>query len=415
MKNGRLSDDFIDLTTKLMLARERSEIMRIASDFNSTIERLIQAENHTEPAIKRKATTCTLKFTKEEISKVKMATTFKKEFIANGLVAHITKRESGKNSYCYEIRYRSNGFKIEASSTDLTEAKRKFLAKTAPEEIEKYRVRKAKTKSNLLEDLFEEWYNYKNGTITERELKRFASNFNALPCDLRKTPITAIRTVDIDKVMKDVKPRKYEELRTLFNGIFKYAVASGVLANNPISLIKFVKAERQTRDSLSDDEILELLKKLEWIKYRDIRQYVYVLYFFGLRPCEVDEEARREGDFLIARNRKRKNGKIEYKKIPIPSQSHGLIDWEKPLVPSLSAWKLNETMKELLDGKTSYYLRHTFATLCQQYINRPDIVDIWMGDSPTRLVGKHYTHFPDKFMKEQMDLVEFPILQSIEK
>ena len=91
MKNGRLSDDFIDLTTKLMLARERSEIMRIAANFNSAIEKLIEAENHSEPAIHKKATTCTLKFTKEEISKITMATTFKKEFIANGLVAHITK------------------------------------------------------------------------------------------------------------------------------------------------------------------------------------------------------------------------------------------------------------------------------------------------------------------------------------
>ncbi len=414
MKNGRLSDDFIDLTTKLMLARERNEIMRIAAGFNSTIEKLIQAENHSEPAIKQKATTCTLKFTKEEISKIKMATTFKKEFIANGLVAHITKRESGKRTFCYEIRYRSNGYKIEASSTDLTEAKRKFLAKTVPGEIEKYRIRKVKTKSNLFEDLFNEWYEYKNGTITEREMKRFAANFYALPDSLRKKPISTIRTGDIDTVMKEVKPRKYEELRTLFNGIFKYAVASGIIVNNPVSLIKFIKAERQPRDALSEEEIIAFLKKLNWIKYENIRQFAYTLYFFGLRPCEVDEETHREGDFLIARNRKRKNGKIEYKKIPIPSQAQGLIDWDKPLVPNLHRLKLNDTMKELLNGKTAYCLRHTFATLCQQYINRPDIVDIWMGDSPQRLVGKHYTHFPDKFMKAQMDSVKFPILQSFE-
>ena len=39
------------------------------------------------------------------------------------------------------------------------------------------------------------------------------------------------------------------------------------------------------------------------------------------------------------------------------------------------------------------------------------IVDIWMGDSPDRLVGKVYTHFPDDFMYEQMQLVKFPIPQ----
>ena len=112
---------------------------------------------------------------------------------------------------------------------------------------------------------------------------------------------------------------------------------------------------------------------------------------------------------MIARNRKRKNGKIEYKKIPIPTQAQGLIDWEKPLTTDLHRLKINDIMKELLDGKTAYCLRHTFATICQQYV-RPNIVDIWMGDSPTRLVGRVYTHFPDKFMREQMNLVVFPII-----
>ena len=68
----------------------------------------------------------------------------------------------------------------------------------------------------------------------------------------------------------------------------------------------------------------------------------------------------------------------------------------------------NDIMKELLADKTAYCLRHTFATICQQYV-RPDIVDIWMGDSPDRLVGRLYTHFSYKFMREQMDLVKFPL------
>ena len=73
-----------------------------------------------------------------------------------------------------------------------------------------------------------------------------------------------------------------------------------------------------------------------------------------------------------------------------------------------SRLKINDMMKDLLAGKTAYCLRHTFATICQQYV-RPDIVDIWMGDSPQRLVGKVYTHFPDDFMKKQMNLVIFPV------
>ena len=35
------------------------------------------------------------------------------------------------------------------------------------------------------------------------------------------------------------------------------------------------------------------------------------------------------------------------------------------------------------------------------------IVEIWMGDSPERLVGKTYVHYSDEFMKMQMGTVSF--------
>jgi integrase len=400
-----------------MLARERSEVMSVAAECASLVEKLIELESQGNTTLQKQARSVTaiIKFTDKEAQM--MSYTFKKEFIANGLAAHVLKKESGKNSFCYEIRYRSNGFNIIASSTDLAEAKRKFLAKTVPSEIEKYRVQKRKTGINLLEEVFGEWHRYKNGTITEKELKRFYVNFQALPETLRKKPIASIRTGDIDAVLKEVKPRKYEELRTLFNGIFKYAVASGIIQHNPVALIKFKRAERQTRDALSEEEIYDFLKRVELPEFDSIRQGAYLLYFFGLRPCEIDEETHREGDFLIARNRKRKNGKIEYKKIPIPLQAQGLIDWDKPLVFNCSNWKRNNLFNALLGNSenTTYCLRHTFSTICQEHLNRPDIVDVWMGDSPQRLVGKVYTHFSDKFMRSQMHMVKFPTLESLEE
>ena len=353
-----------------------------------------------------KAVSSLIHFTQKEIKN--MASTFKKVFIANGLSAHVLKKTSGKGTFCFEIRYRANGYDIRAYSTDLRKAKQLFIEKTTAQQIEKYRIKDKKATGNLLCHIFEEWHQYKKGTLCEKEHKRFRTNFYQLPEELRNTPISAVKTLDLDKVMKEVKPRKYEELRTLFNGIFKYAVASGLIQNNPVSLIKFKRAERQNREALSKDEISAFLTRIKEPKFDSVRQFAYTLYFFGLRPCEVDEETHIEGNFLIARNRKRKNGKIEYKKIPIPKQAQGLIDWNKPLTADLHRLKLNDIMKELLAGKTAYCLRHTFATICQQYV-RPDIVDIWMGDSPTRLVGRVYTHFPDDFMLENMQKVVFPI------
>ena len=93
-------------------------------------------------------------------------------------------------------------------------------------------------------------------------------------------------------------------------------------------------------------------------------------------------------------------------------QVQELIDWDKPLtIQTSSKYAQDELIKDLLVGKTAYYLRHMLITFCQQYV-RPDIVDIWMGDSPQRLAGKVYTRFHNDFTYEQMQMVKFPLPQT---
>ena len=350
--------------------------------------------------------TSIIKFTQKEI--LKMDSKFKKIFIANGLVATVRLRKSGYYQTTYEIRFRSHGYNISCTSKDLNVAKAEFIRKTKPDEIDNHKIKQSQRKcKHQLHIYFNEWLFLKRGNIGEKEIKRFQTNFNNLPEYLRYMPIQEIRAIDLDAILKEVQPRKYEELRTLFNGIFKYALACGIIERNPIALIQFKRAERQNRECLSKEEIKSFLRKIKDFKYDEIRQGAYILYYFGLSPCEVDEETHVKGDFLITRNRKRKNGKIEYKKIPIPKDAWKTIDWTQPITFQCGKERFHYLFKDLLDGKTAYCLRHTFATICQQYV-RPDIVDIWMGDSTTRLVGKVYTHFPDEFMIENMMKVQFP-------
>ncbi len=66
-----------------------------------------------------------LKFTTKEIDQ--MPKTFKKEFRADGCTARIRKRQTGKNSYTYEIRYRRNGYNITITDKNLENGKRRFL------------------------------------------------------------------------------------------------------------------------------------------------------------------------------------------------------------------------------------------------------------------------------------------------
>ena len=127
-----------------------------------------------------------------------------------------------------------------------------------------------------------------------------------------------------------------------------------------------------------------------------------------MHPCEL-KDSHFEGDFLAARNVKRKGGKIEYKKIPMHKDFRAMFNTTEVTIPHRTD-VLNRIFKRIMDDEevTRYFLRHTLATTYQKYV-RPNIVDIWMGDSSKRLVGRVYTHFPDKFMIEHLQNVVFEI------
>ena len=408
MKN-RLSDELTLLTSKLMMSASKREIISLSGEFGKLIERVIEQEKkaYNPCTLQEKSVTATIKFTKEEVAD--MAKTFKKEFIANGLVARIIKRQSGKTTFLYEIRYRRNGYKIEVSSTDIKEAKRKFLEATKPENIDKYQVRVIPSGQNLFHEIASEWLAYKKGKINERTHQNYESYYRRyLREPLGDIPILKIRTIDLDKLLNADQARLYEDLRTVLNSIFKYAIASGVTTYNPVTLIPFKKASRESeRRALNEEELDRLHNRLNLPEFSAYKRTFLLMLYFGLRPCEVNE-VRFEGDFLIARNAKRKGGKIEYKKIPIPLQARERIAVDGVNDAPHRTDVLNRVFKRVMQDEeiTQYYLRHTFATVCQQYV-RPDIVDIWMGDSSERLVGRVYTHFSDEFMRAQMEQVIF--------
>ncbi len=77
-------------------------------------------------------------------------------------------------------------------------------------------------------------------------------------------------------------------------------------------------------------------------------------------------------------------------------QAQELNDWDKPFTFQVSKKPREEWFKEILDGKTAYNLRHTFATICQQYvrpissiygwaIHRNGLLERFIRISPTSL------------------------------
>lgn len=334
-----------------------------------------------------------------------MAKSFKKEFIANGLVAHVIKRASGKNGFYYEIRYRRNGYNITVSHTDLKKAKEKFIAATNGIGTPQAQLKERRRFGYLLSEMIK----VKTETVKWRTIETYKSDSRRfIPESMKIMSIDEIQVGDISDLLKHVTPRLYEELRTIFNQTFKYAIASGVILHNPIALIPYRAAERENRDSLTTEQIKNFLQNIKRPEFDKVRQVAYILYFFGLRPCEVDKEARFEGDFLVCRNRKRKHGKVAYKKIPIPNQARGFIDFTAPILPKLTQRTWGKKIKKALgdENLTCYNLRHTFASTCATYASSK-FVALWMGDSPEELVEKVYVHYPDSLMRAEMDKVVF--------
>ena len=125
----RISNDLINISATLLTATERAEIVKLASELNAVIEKAMEIENTGKSYLNDKKTlSATIKFKKEEVDM--MSKTFKKEFIANGCVGRVIKRPSGKRSFCYEIRYRRNGYNLSVSSTNVETARKLFIAAT---------------------------------------------------------------------------------------------------------------------------------------------------------------------------------------------------------------------------------------------------------------------------------------------
>lgn len=196
------------------------------------------------------------------------------------------------------------------------------------------------------------------------------------------------------------KGRAYEDVRSVLNQIFVYAQNNGIITYNPVKAVAFVRHERQHGSALSPDEIRRLVEALNAPRFERYRSYFLFQLFYGLRPCEV-ATAKYDDAFIVARNAKRKGGKQEHKRIPVPPEAKGL-----PLPSSVDHGYANRVFQEIFPDRKQYDLRHTFATVCQQYVRR-EVAEVWLGDSSERLIGNTYTHFPDEFMLSEMQKVRF--------
>jgi integrase len=381
---------------------------RISLYLDSLFATQPQKDTFNEPEnSKSKAVSSLLHFTYKEIKN--MATTFKKVFIANGLAAHVIKKESGKNSYCYEIRYRANGYCIITSSTNLQKAKEKFLAKTTPTEINKYYVGKinkpedCRTLKEFALFFFEKHRKEKVAAQTYKcDLNRINKYIFPAFGDMNIRQITPDKCQTlIEGIQAEGKGKTADEIYSLLSIIFKGAIAYGIITKSPLAIVQIQKHVYQHGVALSkDDEKLLLTRLIE----PDFKIAAVIALYTGLRPNEL-ETAKIKGDFIVAINSKRKNKKVEYKRIPIIDALRPYLKNGIPVLPTPQL--LRRRVSAALPNHKLYDLRTTFYTRCDEYGVSQPARDEFVGHSGGALTNAYRDLSDEYLLKEARKLNEW--------
>lgn len=123
-----------------------------------------------------------------------------------------------------------------------------------------------------------------------------------------------------------------------------------------------------------------------------------------MRPNEF-ETAKREGNFIVCKNSKRKNGKIETKKIPItPMLAPYIQDTQE--ISFYKPYTLREKFNSILPNHILYDLRTTFYSRCTE-CGIPEVVQkLFVGQSLGKLADA-YTDLSEEYLLKEGNKLKY--------
>ncbi len=194
--------------------------------------------------------------------------------------------------------------------------------------------------------------------------------------------------------------KTYKELYSMLNCIFKMAMAHNILQVNPLAIVLTVKHESKHGKALTKAEEKILLDGVKGTRYEAI---MALGLYTGLRPNEY-YTAQVNGEFIVARNSKRKGGKVEYKKIPISVMLKPYV--EKIInidLPTLEY--VRREFNKILPNHVLYDLRTTFYTRCEEWGVAGSARDHFVGHSSSVLNTTYSDLSEEYLLKEGEKLV----------
>lgn len=245
-------------------------------------------------------------------------------------------------------------------------------------------------------------YYFNNFRIKQVKENTFRADFyrykNYLQPYFKEKPIKQITPLDCQKLLDSIKEqgkgKTADEIYSLMSIIFKMAIKHSIISNNPLDVILHIKHDKEHGSALTKDEELRLKSALQGNKHL---QPIMLLLYTGLRPNEL-KSAKINGNFIIAENSKRKNRKVEYKKIPI---SKMLAPYIKDGLDVYNYEYMRKIFKNILPNHILYDLRRTFYSRCKECGLSEHAIKEFMGHSLGE-IGNAYTSLSDTFLIQEM-------------
>lgn len=335
-------------------------------------------------------------FTKKELSN--MSSEFLTTFRHQGCLVRVYRRESSEGVYNYEFRYRRNGYNVYASANDFELAKKKFTEKLKIADKLGPTQNKAPAIPNTI-DGFADYYfeNFYKRKVTAETLRVALNQYkNHISPHFKNAPLKKITPKMcqelLDALEAQGKGKTLDDVFTILNIIFKAAVKHILIHNNPMDMVFHTKHEHKHGSALSKKEEKKLLASTAGTP----QQLMFAIALYtGMRPNEY-ETAKLEGEFIVAVNSKRKNGKVEYKKIPITPMLKPYLEGVETIEFS-SLRIMRDRFNKIFPQHKLYDLRTTFYTRCQECGVADVARDEFVGHSHGAL-GNAYTDLSDEFL-----------------
>ena len=296
---------------------------------------------------------------------------------------------------------KDNGVKILSAKENIPETPEGVLLESLLEGMNQYyseeQTAVLSTFSKFAEYFFDKFYSRKVSESTLRVAKnQFKNHLSPYFKDTALKRITPnICQELVDKLEAEGKGKTAEDIHSLLNIIFKAAIKHGLITNNPIDMVVHNKHEREHGKALSKDEEKLLLEKTAGTPYQ--RMFAIGLYT-GLRPNEY-KTAYIENGFIVANNSKRKNGKVELKKIPITPMLKPYLEGVKEL-HFTRLEQIRHKFNGILPGHKLYDLRTTFYTRCTECGIAEAAIKKYVGHALGGLADT-YTDLSDEFLKAE--------------